>query len=302
MAKAIPNPEPSRNGSMLDPLQALREQVARAAADLPAAGHGSPWNTDDLLLQDRPSDTLAFAAHETALQPQLGGVDPIEFARLQSENSELRRYVAELEDALRAAEGAQEALEKVKEYESMLDQKTELIRELHLKVQEMEQHMRPPTPKEEELIAMSEELERERCQLQQERRQLDEDMRQLREDSQIMSEQMREMEVSMARERAELARQRTELQRLNEEIRHELDRMERDQGLTQRLEQLRQKHQELMNRRGPTPNPTRPQPARTQMSIDLDDETAQQSPPPRHGQSAEPSKKDSGLFKRFFGK
>ena len=65
-----------------------------------------------------------------------------------------------------------------------------------------------PAPCEDDLLALSEELERDR--------------RQIQEDEQALMQQMREMEVSMARERAEMARQRNDMQRLQSEIRHEI--------------------------------------------------------------------------------
>ena len=57
-----------------------------------------------------------------------------------------------------------------------------------------------------ELLAMSEELERERCQLHQAQRELDDFRKRLSQDEQDMHGQMREVEVQMARERADYAR------------------------------------------------------------------------------------------------
>jgi chromosome segregation ATPase len=94
-------------------------------------------------------------------------------------------------------------------------------------------------PSEAELLALSEQLERER--------------RQLQEDEQTLMDQMREMEVSMARERAELARQRNDMQRLQNEIRHELERLERDGGIQSKIEELRSKLHDATTRRGAAP-------------------------------------------------
>src|SRR5439155_5471579 len=163
--------------------------------------------------------------------------------------AELRQLVDEA-----ATKGEETWAERQKEYESLLDEKTETIRVQAEKIQELEN--RPPpgpaTPKEEELLAMSEELERERCQMQQERRQLEEDRNQLAEDEQTMTQQMRDMEVQMAKERADMARQKTELQRIHDEIRHELEKIERNGQLNQRLGQLRQRYQEVSARTGTT--------------------------------------------------
>lgn len=282
MAKAIPNPEPPQGGPGHSPLEG--------------------WNSNDT-----PS---LLNSYDTGLNPQAGGADALTVSQLQTENDELRSIIAELHQELEAASGKneQDYANRLKEYEGLVDEKSELIRTLHLKMQELEQQIRPATPKEEELLAMSEELERERCQIQQERRKLEEDMRQLKEDEQIMTEEMRKMEIQMAKERADLARQRTELSRINEEIKHELDRIERDKGLSDRLVQLRQRHMEAVKGKsiggsGPVlPARDKPQ-ASTQMAIDLDAEQGKQ--PPAGGKKddkggAAPGK-DSGMFRRFFG-
>lgn len=281
MAKAIPNPEPPRFGgkSPLNPLD---------------ASGGDPWSSAGDLLGEKGGT----AANDEAV------------AQLQAENQELRQIIGELQQELEAASGKQDndLGERQKEYERMLDEKTENIRGLHSKIQELQDQIRPPTPREEELFAMSEELERERAQLQQDRRKLEEEARQLKEDEDVMTEEMRKMEIQMARERADMARQRTELTRISEEIRQELERIERDKGLSEKLIQLRQRHTDIMRgRSGPNApqQPPRPPgrpaaPAPTQMSIDLDAET----PPASGGKpkpTDDPKKKDSGVFRRFFG-
>src|SRR6185436_17276646 len=87
-----------------------------------------------------------------------------------------------------------------------------------------------PVPREEEMLALSEELERER--------------RQLAEDEQSLMEQMRQMEMGMARERAEMARQRNDLQRLAGEVRHELERLEKNGALQSKMDELRARLQD----------------------------------------------------------
>lgn len=275
MAKAIPNPEPPQGGPSPLPLDS--------------------WNSGDT-----PSLLNSYDTGLNMDQAQQAGGDALGMAQMQAENDELRSIIAELHQELELANGKneQDYGNRLKEYESLIDEKNELIRSLHLKVQELEQNMRPPTPKEDELLAMSEELERERCQIQQERRKLEEDMRQLKEDEHVMTEEMRKMEMQMSKERAEIARQRSELQRINEEIKHELDRIERDKGLSDRLTQLRQRHTDAtkgksLGSSGPVlPVRDKPQ-ASTQMAIDLD---AEQGKKP-----ADSPRKDSGMFRRFFG-
>ncbi len=225
MAKAIPNPEPPFSGG--NP----REKAPRMGGTGVPAGL-EPWDTDELLGKEAGT-----------------GAGSADVAALEAKNAELQSIVDELSQELEALQGRSESLfaDRQKEYDSLIDEKNEMIRQLHMRVQELEQiASKPPTPKEEELIAMSEELERERCQLQQDRKKVDEEMQQLRDDSDVMNQEMRQMEVQMARERADLARQRAELQRLSEEVRHELERAEKDHGLSDRLKQLSQRHKDAV--------------------------------------------------------
>lgn len=261
MAKAIPNPERSSNGSAQQLLHDFHEERANRHLQIPnGASHLSNlefWGEENPLA----SGAEELAAQDPELLKTLG-ISPAgavkaapasEAEAILAENIELREIIAELKAQLKETEqkiSAQFA-DRHKEYEVMLEEKSQIIRDLHLQIQELEQ--RPPvpvTPKEEELIALSEELERERCQLQQERRTLEEERKQLAEDEEIMTQQMREMEVQMARERADFARQRNELNRIQEEIRRELENIERNGLLNQRLGQLRQRSAELSLSKG----------------------------------------------------
>jgi chromosome segregation ATPase len=177
--------------------------------------------------------------------------DALGLDRLRAENEELHAQVAELKRVLDSSS------QREKELEQLLDEKNEVIRTLHLKLQEVETQPKP-MGNEEELLALSDELERERCQLEQERKQMEEERRLFKEDQQDMEKQMREMEVQMARERAELARQRNELQRLHNEIRHEIEAAQRDGLLNEKLRMLQRRHQEAANRKGAAPAPDEP--------------------------------------------
>jgi hypothetical protein len=189
-------------------------------------------------------------ADDEAEQTAAGAEDPEEAARIQGENEQLRSIVDELRQQLdHAVSEAQSGMgERGREYEAMLEQKTDTIRELHLRLQQLEQgggsgaepgaEDGPGSVNQEELSALSDEIERERCQLEQERRRLEEDRKQLRDDEESMLRQMRDMEIQMAKERAELARQRNELQRLHSEIRHELELAQRDAAVNERLRML----------------------------------------------------------------
>jgi len=182
--------------------------------------------------------------------------DPEEIGQLQDEGDQLRNTLEELRQQLEQVGGdAQPGWgEREREYEDMLEQKSETIRELNARLQELSQEdgdggakaaasAVPANVNQEELATLSDEIERERCQLEQERRRSEDDRRQLREDEDSMIRQMREMELQMARERAELARQRNELQRLHSEIRHELELAQRDAAVNERLRLLQRRSQ-----------------------------------------------------------
>jgi hypothetical protein len=227
-----------------------------------------------------------------------------ETGRLRDENAQLRSLCLELEQALQEASsrgGGDEgsgASDQNRDFEALLEEKSETIRRLHQHVEELQAALtdaearaaeaveqggsgaRPgggggPVPREEELLALSEQLEVER--------------RQLQEDEQTLMDQMREMEVGMARERAELARQRNDLQRLQAEIRHELERLERNGALQSKIDSLKSKLQDVTARRGARSDvpgqPGAPSPANA---------------PPAQPPSSGPSK-GQGLMGRLFG-
>jgi chromosome segregation ATPase len=214
----------------------------------------------------RPSSTGPLHLHpdtvdESHETKERRGSKADQFAEVElvrAENAQLRALCQELEQALQeAAQQLRPDLEQqVREAEAVLEEKNEVIGQLHKQVQELQTALEaakmcaghgdssPPMqkselPSEAELLSLSEQLERER--------------RQLQEDEQTLMDQMREMEVSMARERAELARQRNDIQRLQGEIRHELERLERDGGIQSKIEELRNKLQDVTTRRGAAP-------------------------------------------------
>jgi len=209
---------------------------------------------------------------------------------IRAENEQLRALCAELEQALQ--EAAQQSdpnyEDRIREFEALLDEKTETIRELHQQLQnaqgtiaeleanrEAKPHADGPAPREEELLNLSEELERER--------------RQLQEDEQALMEQMREMEMTMARERAEMARQRNDLQRIQGEVRHELERLERNGALQSKIEGLKSRLHDATTRRGMAASPSGTHRSQPKVA------TPPELPP------EEPKKEGGSLFGRLFG-
>jgi DNA repair exonuclease SbcCD ATPase subunit len=202
-----------------------------------------------------------------------------ELERLRADNDRLAGRVVDLEQIAEEMRKEHIAWEsRQREYESLLEEKSEVIRELHRRLHEQPEHSSAGTPREEELIALSEELERER--------------RQLKDDEESLMQQMRQMEVQMSRERAEMARQRNELQRLQNDVRHELELAARDGTLRDRLAPLQRRHQDMMNRTGgPRSQACEATPIPAPAAVPV----KELSPQPV------PGKKDSSLFRRLFG-
>ncbi len=185
---------------------------------------------------------------------------------LRKENTELRARINEMEQAW---------LDGQREYETLLEEKSEIIRGLHQKMQEHQEGGGRKTDDVEagELLEMQ--------------RHLDEEREQLKHDEESLMAQMRQMEMGMSKERAELARQRNELQRFQAELNREVELASRDAGLRDRLQGLQRRQQENQNSVFEPP-PTTPALATPSISHPSD-----QTPLPKKG--------SSGLIRRLFG-
>jgi DNA repair exonuclease SbcCD ATPase subunit len=242
-------------------------QETNASLDLPVLGD-TPF--PDL----RRKPTFRGDPPQTSLaeDPADFGVEgPEELNVLRTENAELRQRLAGLEELLENASRATTLMqEQQTDQERMLEEKSEVIRELHQKLLDLQNRPAPVAPQEEELIALSEELERER--------------KQLKDDEEALMGQMREMEVQMARERAELGRQRNDLQQLHNEIRHELVRASREAELRTRMQPFQRRHQDMTT---PKNGDTIKAPQET---VVVQSTAGKESKP-----------KDSGILRRLFG-
>lgn len=260
MSRLFPNSEAKWNGSK---------------RPSPAAANDTEPEMTSLEDQALPEERR-FRPGESAF-PELGLEDEaVDLDQLKLQNIRLRSQLGQLE---KQTEEFQEQLEQSqKEFDSLLEEKSEVIRSLHRKIQDLQEggggRGGEAQPGEQELLALSEELERERLQL--------------KEDEEALMKQMRDMEVQMAKERADIARQRHEVTRLHSELRHELDIAGRDTALRDRLAPLQRRHQELSSRRGSAPPPPDPPP------------TASQPPPSSAPKETPPPRKES-FFGRLFG-
>jgi DNA repair exonuclease SbcCD ATPase subunit len=273
MGQLIPRSEAPLNGSGLH----------RARG--PHEGNGKSKLEPSPQANTRMPAELAIAEHAEdrhGVKPPSGEITiDEEIRQLRGEVHELQTRNLDLERTLEESGKFNEELlaEKQRELDTLVEEKTEVIRDLYRQIHDLEGAEPPPSgtnngsaPREEELLALSEELERER--------------RQLKEDEESLMQQMREMEVQMSRERAEFARQRSELERLHSEIRHELELAGRDAALRERLAPLQRRHQDIVTRRGASPP-----------AVNVPLRPAAAAAPPK----SVPPRKDSGLFRRFFG-
>lgn len=212
--------------------------------------------------QNRPSSSPEINLELVALEQEL--------AQLRSENAELRTRVEQNELDLQAAIASEEAwLERQKENELLLEEKSDVIRGMHQKIQEMQQGSAGDN------YAKAQELKRREAEL-------GEMQRQLNEDKEALLTQMSAMEMELSRDRADIARQRNELTRLQSELQREIETASRDPLLYERLASLRRRHQEVAIGKG-TPAGESPSTA-----------TAAPAQQPA-------AKRPSGLLRRLFG-
>lgn len=264
MANSSSDPRPSSGRRSLRESMNLGNGPAKSAKPQRPVDDDDDWGMpkkpealEEASAEESASILNSLRRQTTATEPEAPAEpdeDPAEVEAIQGENEQLRGIVDELRQQLDQVVGDVQSGwgEREKEYEAMLEQKSDTIRELHARLQELErggageeEAKAPVNVDQKELLSLSDELERERCQLEQERKNIDDDRKQLREDEDAMMRQMREMEMQMARERAELARQRNELQRLHSEIRHELELAQRDAAVNERLRLLQRKSNQL---------------------------------------------------------
>lgn len=215
---------------------------------------------DELLRDVLSDDTPVAPAHD----------DREELTLIRLENAELKARVQELE-ALAAGQGEELWQERQREYEMLLEEKSEVIRNLHQQMQEMHESVSlgetAPASQAGSGIKVGQAEEILRL-----KREMEEQRKQLEQDEADMMAQMRQMEVAMAKDRAEMARQRQEVQRQKAELAREIENAARDPELQERLKNLRRPESRA---------------SFTQPSAD---------PPP-----AKPDQKSSGFLRRIFG-
>jgi chromosome segregation ATPase len=244
MSRFPSNPERNRRNGKRPPANNAYDDEADNRRE-------SPAEVEDPLARLR-----RLAGVEEPPPPEKGEGD-----RLRKENGELRSIIGELRALLdeRAARGSDGWESREREFEDLLEQKSEEIRALHFKVKELEQelagaghHSGPAgsAPSSGEMSALREELVREQEQMGEERDRLRQEREQLREDEDDMMRRMREMELQAAKSRADLVRQRNEMQQLHTEVRNELEHARRSGAVNERMRNLEQQTQDVSARKG----------------------------------------------------
>lgn len=170
--------------------------------------------------------------------PEPAAADAGEMEELRQQNAELRARVQELE-ALGAGQGEELWLERQREYEMLLEEKSDVIRTLHQKFQEAQESAIGGSSLPASSVAVSGTKVGQAEEILRLKRELEEQRRQLGQDEDEMMGQMRQMEMTMAKERAEMARQRQEVQRLQADLAREIENSSRDPELRERLHNLR---------------------------------------------------------------
>jgi hypothetical protein len=205
--------------------------------------------------------------------------------QLKKENEQLRECIAAIQVSSHA-DGPPAVKELHEEFEQILNEKTETIRALHMRNQELQEALRggPDSPSREQLEARQVGI----VKLEQ----------RLRQDEESFNAQAREMEMAMAKERADLARQRAELLRLQAELQREVELVSRDSGLRDRLASLQRRSDGRPRSSaslgdidlGGASAPSGPRRPPTMVAIDLGAE-ARDAPQPK-----------TGFFRRLFGR
>jgi chromosome segregation ATPase len=183
----------------------------------------------ETLARDNEQLLTALGLKPSTAAEAAPATDPLS---IEVENTLLRARIAELEKHLAGGKPSGDAwTEQQKEYEALLEEKSEVIRALHQKIQELRDGKSSVSGD----ASQPGDDPPQRSELEELRAQLEAERDQLRQDEESLMQQMTQMEMTMSRERAELARQRNELQRLHSDIKHELEIASRDASLRERL-------------------------------------------------------------------
>jgi chromosome segregation ATPase len=208
-------------------------------------------NGDDFSMGDLEAELQRLAAvthqlfediegHDQRLAPDENEVEQGnlqeagELQTLRQENAELRDRLQKLEADVAASRTPSDEgwLERQREYEMLLEEKSEVIRGLHQKMQDLQDAGAGNGSDRNTGAGQADEIQLLRQEMEEQRQQLEQDQ------NDVMA-QLRQSELMMAKERAEMARQRQELARLQSDLAREIEMASRDPSLRDRLQYLR---------------------------------------------------------------
>jgi hypothetical protein len=224
----------------LDAVHASAAPLSHASKD-PEFGDSDQFEMTDFEAELRrlsaANQELLGEFHHGDDVPAAAGADAEELEALRHENAELKSRIHELE-ALVSGQGEDVWLERQREYEMLLEEKSEVIRSLHQKLHEAQE---PADTAEAPVLSAGggAPMAGQAAEILRLKRELDEQRRQLEQDEKDMMAQMRQMEIAMAKERAEMARQRQEVRRQQSDLAREIEQSGRDPELRERLNTLR---------------------------------------------------------------
>ena len=258
MSMPTKNPAPASLDSMRKELLKLSVKQAQVKTSLNPTT--APKSRGEVPSRPSPAPTPKPIAVETNA-----------IAELRRENDALKQRIAELE---READTPLAWSDQQREFEQLLDEKSETIRMLNMQLQELTKQLQGghDRPTFENFHLKEADLEAK--------------LSRLRDDEEALKLQLREMEMGMAKERAELARQRSDMQRMSADLQRELEMASRDPALRERLNNKQQRRPGSSHNLGASGEHRRPP---TMTSINLDE-------PADLGKS-----QPSGLFRRLLG-
>lgn len=179
-------------------------------------------------------------------------------AQLTTENQTLRNTIDGLRRQLDAASSADQHPfdRREREFEDMLDAKSDTIRSLHAKLRGLEsaataarKELAPPGQNDFDRDVLGDELAEECTLLEAQRTQLEDERHHLREEEEQLMGRMKDMEKQMSKERADMVRQRNELNELHRAVLGDMQLAQQQGVVTNRVGSWQQQLHEVAETR-----------------------------------------------------
>jgi chromosome segregation ATPase len=200
-------------------------------------------------LRGQRGELLRMMAELKQLQEVVRSGQAPELEALRRENEELRRNLAERDQAQAAPALPPEVVAERDALRAEVDQLRRLVQEKDALLAQLKDRPATAPRTASDLETYEAELNQFRLQLEEDRRRLNEELEHVRVRNQELDEANREMELELSRERVDLARERTRLERVRDEARAEMERFQRDAGVWNRLAPVQRLRDELTDRK-----------------------------------------------------